>query len=466
MMAAARAPRYVILEAPEDHPEGFHPYGGCREMWECREEAIIAGPAETGKTRVCLEKLDALMWKYPGAQAIIVRKTYKSLKATVLQTFERKVLRPGTPVEPYGGEKALWYDYPNGSRIFLGGMDSPDRILSSEWDVIYVNQAEELTVNDWEVLTTRATGRAGNMPYSLVLGDCNPSFPRHWIRLRADAGKFRLIESRHEDNPTLFDPTTGLITEQGRRTLSILDNLTGVRYRRLRKGQWAAAEGAVYEEFDRALHLIDPFEIPPEWPRIRAIDFGYTNPFVCHWWALDGDGRMYLYREIYMSHRIVGGDPQGNDHARLIRELSQGERIIATVADHDAEDCATLEAHGIPTERAMKAISPGIQAVQRRLRVAGDGRPRLFIFRDALVEVDPLLQENRKPINTEQEYDSYIWRPDRADGTSSREAPLDKDDHGMDTTRYAVAFVDDVRAGEEAHYETVVYDERYEISPI
>jgi PBSX family phage terminase large subunit len=454
MSEAARQSPYIIVESPKGSTHGFQPYGGGLSLWKNKSpEVIISGPAETGKTRTALEKLDALMWKYPGAQAIIVRKTYKSLKTSVLLTFERKVLgawdntegkfdQRKSPVIKLGGEHVEGYHYPNGSHIYLGGMDVPDKVLSSEWDVVYVNQAEELTLNDWEIITTRTTGRAGNMPYAQVMADCNPGAPMHWIRSRAEKGRLKFIESRHEDNPTLYNPTTHEITEQGTRSLTVLDNLTGVRYLRLRLGKWAAAEGVIYEDFDREVHIINPFPIPAEWVRFRAIDFGYTNPFVCQWWAMDPDGRLFMYREIYMTHRLV------EDHARQINALSQGEQILANIADHDAEDRATLERYGIPTEAAMKAVSLGIQAVQVRMRKAGDGKPRIFIMAGALVEADPILLNDKKPVCTEQEIESYIWIPTK-DGKPNKEDPLKENDHGMDPMRYLVCYVDRITpAGE------------------
>ncbi len=426
----------VILEDPPADVVAFTPYGGGLRLWQCHDpEAILSGPAETGKTRTALEKLDGLCWKYPGAQCAIVRKTRASMTGSVLQTYEKKVLPADSPVQKYGGSQVEWYDYPNGSRIFVGGMDHPQKVLSSERDFVYVNQAEELTLDDWETLSTRVTGRAGNAPYAQLFGDCNPGPSNHWILDRAAAGKLTLLESRHEDNPTLFDPATGAITAQGRRSLATLDNLTGIRHRRLRLGQWASAEGAVYEEWDRAIHLVDPFPIPKEWIRIRAIDFGFTNPFVCGWWAFDGDGRMYLYREIYFTRRLV------EDHARQILALEEGEYITATVADHDAEARATLEDRGIYTVPAKKAVDVGIQAVQARLRKAGDGRPRIFLFRNALVEADPALIAAHKPISTEQEWESYVWAK-APDGKPNKEQPEKKDDHGMDQTRYAAMWAD------------------------
>jgi hypothetical protein len=44
------------------------------------------------------------------------------------------------------------------------------------------------------------------------------------------------------------------------------------------------------------------FDIPPGWTMVCSIDFGFNAPFVCQWWAIDTDGSMYLYREIYELH--------------------------------------------------------------------------------------------------------------------------------------------------------------------
>lgn len=437
-----------IVELPANSRVGYQPYGGALKFWHCKDhEVIIAGPAETGKTRGALEKIDALCWKYPGMRALIVRKTYKSTVTSVVQTYERKVLGawtkgkfdPGkTPVSKYGGEKPEWYDYPNGARVVVGGMDNADKVLSSEYDVIYVNQSEELELDDWEKLSTRCTGRAGNMPYPQLIGDANPGPQTHWILARRDSGTLTFIESRHEENPTLFDPDTGHVTEQGKRSLAILESLTGARKQRLRYGKWVQAEGAVYEAWDRAVHLLDRFEIPAEWRRFRVIDFGYTNPFVCQWWAVDPDGRLYLYREIYMSGRTV------KVHAELIKRLSDGERIEKSIADHDAEDRATLEENGIKTIAAAKDVTVGIQRVQERLKVAGDGKPRLFVLRDSLVERDEALSDRHKPVCTEQEFDSYQWQ-EMKDGRPVKEEPLKIDDHGMDGTRYGVMYDDNPR---------------------
>jgi len=434
-------PTYRIVESDTD-PTAFEPYGAAKDFWKCKDsEVMLSGPAETGKTRVGLEKLDAMAWKYGGMQAVIVRKVRNTIVSSVLQTFQKKVLR-GNVVKPYGGEKPEWFDYPNKSRIWIAGMDDPGKALSSERDVIYVNQAEELAVDDWETLLTRATGRAGNMPYSQVSGDCNPSDPNHWIKKRQAMGRLKFFESRHEDNPTLWDRVKGEWTAQGKKTLEILDGLTGVRLQRLRHGRWVKAEGAVYEDYTSSIHYCKRFDIPKDWRRIRVIDFGYTNPFVCQWWAVSPDGKMYRYRELYATKTIV------QDWAPIIKGYSEGEKIEVTISDHDAEDRATLDRCGIKTIPARKDITSGIQAVQKRFKTN-----TIFLMQDSLVSRDPLLDEAKKPCCTEEEIDSYIW-PKGVDGKPIKEVPVKENDHGMDTMRYGVAYIDKV--GDEVNLNKII----------
>lgn len=405
----------------------------------------MSGPAETGKTFATLWRLHCLCRDNANLQAVLIRKTLSDIAPSVLQTFTKKILPFDSSVEvkPYGGNHPEWFDYPNGSRIWLGGMDKPGKTLSSERDIIYVNQAEQLTLEDWETLTTRATGRAGNLKgangetISLMFGDCNPGPPQHWIRQRAAQGALMLLESRHEDNPRLYT-RDGTLTPEGVKTMAKLDALTGVRKKRLRYGLWVQAEGVVYENYDPALHLID--EMPAGWEtwrKIRVIDFGLTHPFVCQWWAIDGDERLYRYRVLYMTGRTV------KTHAQDILKASEPDGYIEeTICDHDAEDRATLDENGIPNIAANKAVLLGIGKMQDRLEKQLDGRPRLFFLKNALLEMDQTLLDAKRPIDDVGEFESYIWK-----NRANKEEPVKEYDHGMDTTRYAVMYLDGMSGG-------------------
>ncbi len=410
----------------------YAPHGGAADLFRCRDsEVVLDGPAGTGKTYAALQKLHLALTKYPQARGLMARKTHISLKETALVTFAEKVLHPLDRVRFHGGNavKPARYEYANGSTLTVGGLDKADKIMSAEYDIAYVNEATELTVRDWETITTRL--RNGKMPYQQLMGDCNPQAPTHWLYQRMQHGQVTRLLSRHDDNP--------MVTAD---YLAKLDQLTGVRRARLYLGQWVAAEGGVYEDvWDAARHLVDRFPIPPEWPRYLVVDFGYTNPFVCQWWARDPDGRLYRYREIYLTRRLV------EDHAKTIREVSRwgapgGEPMpYAIYGDHDAEDRATLERHlNMRTMAAVKSVSDGIQAVAERLRPAGDGKPRLFFLRDSLVERDRALSDALRPTCTEEEIEGYVW--DLREGRQRGDQPVKRDDHGMDAMRYVCASLD------------------------
>lgn len=279
-------------------------YGAADTAWKSRgPEIVLSGPAGTGKSRALIEKLHHCAMKYTGARLLMVRKTRESLTQTAMITYEKKVLPAG-----WLGKAIKFrtveqeYRYPNGAILAVAGLDKASKVMSSEWDIIYVQEATELSEEDWGALTTRL--RNGVMPYQQLLADCNPGPPTHWLKLRADRGDCRMLESRHEDNPT--------VTAE---YLAKLDKLPGVWKLRLRYGKWAAAEGMVYEEWNRDVHLVSRKHLQ-EWgvlteglainreviKRVLAsVDWGFTNPGVIQVYGIDEDDRAYLLREIYQT---------------------------------------------------------------------------------------------------------------------------------------------------------------------
>jgi phage terminase large subunit len=416
----------------------YQPRGAALDLWKCRaDEVLMSGPAGTGKTRAGLEKVHASLLRWPGARACLVRKTRKSLTETALVTYERDVAIDGVPPTSDNLRRVRQsYRYPNGSELIVGGLDNIDSIMSGEYDLIYIVEAIEASEQEWEKLTTRL--RNGVMPFQQLLADCNPSTPLHWLKRRCDAGRTVELVSRHKDNPVYWDVKRGDWTDKGRVYVEgKLKALSGVLHERLYKGIWAAAEGLVYGGFDPAVHLVDRSTLPAFRRWVVSIDFGFTNPAAIQFWGIDGDGRMYLVREIYRTKTIV------SDLAKEMKKVLRALRIrnYEVVADHDAEDRATLARCGLATRKARKAIKPGIQAVEERIRVAGDGRPRLYICRDALVDRDEELVEAALPHSTEQELASYCWQKGK-DGKPNKEEPEDLHNHGMDAMRYAVMHID------------------------
>jgi phage terminase large subunit len=425
----------------------YRPHGAALSPMRYRgPEVLVSGPAGTGKSRGCPEKVHSLAELCPGMRGLILRKTRESLTESALETFEKKVVPEGHPIlSGARRDTRKLYAYPNGSVIVVGGLkaygrDQTQEVMSTEYDAIYVQEAIELIEEEWELCTTRL--RNGNVPFQRLMADTNPGAPTHWLKRRCDAGKCHLLHSRHEDNPRLWDG--GAWPEEVRDYITKPDALTGARYHCLRHGRWVQAEGAVYEGWDPGVHLIERPAIPQDWGRYWSIDFGFTQPSVCQFWAKDPDGRLYMYREIYRTQRLV------EDHARDILDIVappigpnkqrqwKEPRPRAVICDHDAEDRATLERHlGIMTTAANKTRTAAIQAVAAELRAAGDGRPRLFITNGALVHRDRALEDAKKPAGTVEEFDCYVW--DLTNNRMHGEEPVEENDNGMDAMRYVVA---------------------------
>ena len=410
---------YVIEEvSPAATDTDYTPYGGNADIIYSHDpEVIVEGPAETGKTLAACWKAHLICSKYAGAQGAILRKTQASIYGSVLQTFQRVI--DGAPVEPYGGQKPEKYLYPNGSVIWIGGMDNRDRVLSSERDFIQTCQTEEFTVDDWEYLTTRTTGRGAVIPYPQLFGDCNPAGSLHWIRERNKAGHLRMIRTTHRDNPTLYN-RDGSLTKQGERTMASLSSLTGVRRKRLYEGIWATAEGAVYDNFDASVHVKERNENEfKTW--YLAMDEGYTNPAVILLVGEDSDGRLHIFREYYERGKL-----QSTIVAQA-REWTMDKAVTLAAVDEAAAGLvADLRNEQVPAVGTKGRVLDGIQVMQDRLKVQGDGSPRLT--------VDPSC------VNTINEFESYVWKKASSTGFVKDE-PAKENDHAMDAIRYLADYL-------------------------
>jgi phage terminase large subunit len=377
-------------------------------------------------------------------RALIARKTRESLTQTAMVTYEKRVLPPnwlGNAVKFRTSEQE--YRYPNGSIIALGGLDKPTKIMSSEYDIVYVAEATELLEDDWEALTTRLRNHV--MPYQQLLADCNPGPPTHWLKQRADRGATLLLESRHEDNPSVTPEY-----------LATLDALTGVRKLRLRYGKWAAAEGMVYEDWNPAVHVVSRKRLQ-EWgvlteglainreviKRVLAsVDWGYSNPGVIQVYGIDGDDRAYLLREYYQTGKTVD-----SYWVPLAKRLKQEHGITHFICD--PSEPAYIEQFnkaGLNAIKATNAIAPGINNVQARLKLAGDSRPRLFVYEYALQERDEKREAAHEPFCLQMEIDAYSW-PVSKNGAPVKEVPVKVNDHAMDALRYMCQYLAEPKKG-------------------
>jgi len=388
---------------------------------------LLTGGAGGGKSRLAGEKLHAYLLKYPNATGIMLRKAREYCMKSIVPMMEASVMGNDPRIRVHRSDS--YFEYPNGSILFWGGMrdDAQRESIRSigkngALDIAWMEEANAFSEDDFNEILARMRGVAA--PWVQVMLSTNPDSPSHWIYQRLiQKGEAKTYYSFARDNSYQPDHYKGT-----------LESLTGILGERLNLGLWKQAEGAVYDEYRADVHLVDQFEIPEYWSRYRSIDFGFTNPFTCLWFAESPDGDLFLYREIYHTKRRV------DEHAEKINELSKGESYQFTVADHDAEDRATLDHLGIPTRAAIKDVSPGIQSVKTRL-----AQKRLFIMRGALVEEDEELRAAGKPTCTADEITAYVW-PKAKDGKIVKEAPVKDNDHAMDAMRYLVFMRDNKKS--------------------
>lgn len=393
---------------------------------------LFDGGSRSGKTALIIEYLVKRAFQFPGSRQLIARKYRAHAKTSIWADTVKRYLTGNIPHKFYKlQETELFAVFHNGSQIVIGGLDDAERtekILGNEYITVFLNEATQLSWETVQMAMTRLAQRIndakGRVAVPKLILDCNPRGPRHWLHYigvrhvdPATEEPLRDAERWARLNWSAYDNKSHLPPEY----LAALESLPELMRDRMLNGVWRSNEGAVYSEFDEDLHVVDSFNIPDEWRRLRAIDFGYTNPFVCLWGALDPDGRLYVYREHYKASMRTG------EHAKEILRLSESERYFISVADHDAADRAELESCGIRTEAATKEVLSGIQAVKRRLAPQGDGKPRIYFFK----ELRKLLSEI---------YD-YRWET-RREGVNAREEPVKLNDHAMDALRYMVMALD------------------------
>lgn len=401
------------------------------EPWrDTSETMLLTGSAGGGKSRLAAEKLHGFCLKYPGAMALAARKTRESMVNSTVLVLEKRII--GADVGVRHNQSKNRFEYSNGSILAYGGMkdDAQRQQIRSigqdgGLDIAWLEEANAFTEADFNEILARMRGKAAH--WRQIILSTNPDAPTHWIYKRLIEGreatvhKSRAADNRH--NPASYEAT--------------LQKMTGVQKDRLADGQWVQAEGSVWPGFDSTIHVIPPFKIPDDWQRRRSIDFGFKHPFSCLFAAIDHDKTIYIYREWKRCEMIV------SDHAEKIKQLTGSERIFRTVADHDAEDRATLARAGIQTVPAYKAVERGLQNVDSRWRVQANGKARLYIFEDSLVSRCPILEAQGRPLSLAEEIPGYVWEKS-ADGKPLKEEPHKDNDDSCDALRYLAASVDNL----------------------
>lgn len=200
----------------------------------------------------------------------------------------------------------------NGSILQFAHLQHEDDVFnyqSQQFDVIAFDEATHFSRFQYRYMLTRNRSNTPNMPRPFVMMGTNPGGPGHtwfkdeFVRI-GDPEKVHMCEvepGRFEEH--IFIPATlsdnSALEERDPEYRKNLENQPEHIRRQLLEGDWDAVDGVAFPEWRSAIHIIDPFEVPEEWIKFRSLDWGYSKPYACHWFAVDYDGRLYCYRELY-----------------------------------------------------------------------------------------------------------------------------------------------------------------------
>lgn len=379
-------------------------------------EVLYSGAYRAGKSvALCLKAVSRATASVHAREAL-VRKHLITLKATTLRTLLEGdgVMPPILPHGTYTHNKADKIIRIRGcGEIVYFGLDDPDKIGSYTLSGCGVDEAVELSDTDYAALRGRVSLKVDGLPNQLYSA-CNPSAPSHHLAVRFGLGGGHLPQPGTRAIVTcMADNAANLPAEY----IADAQTWTGLRKARYVDGLWAAAEGLVYDQWNTQVHVR---ERSGPWVReVVAVDEGYTNPFVRLRIGIDTDGRAHVLSEVYRPGMLVA------EKVRTIREAATNAESV--VIDPSAADVlAECRNAGLPTRPADNAVFDGIQRVQARLAVMGDGMPRLT--------VDPSC------VNLIREVEGYQWR--KSSQGTARDEPVKEADHAMDALRYAVSYID------------------------
>lgn len=415
-------------------------------------EVLLEGCAGGGKSRSITYLLGALCSRFPGIRILVLRATRASLTESFCQPLEDDIFPGSWP--PMDKSSRREYRFQKGTFV-LGSLENASRLYSTNYDVVYVQEAFELTEDEW-IQNFRALRKwTLGMRFQLLIGDTNPDSKEHWLNVRFneqpsvdDKGatilRYRL-KSQLEDNPKFWAlGPTGMIsdghwTEEGSAYVGALDSMPeGPRKQRLRYGQWTSAQGAIFPEWGNDCRV---HELPAMRWYAAGCDWGYTDPGVLMVFGVDVDGVCYCVRQVYMTRqgpdywaekiadayrdyrvRFVAADPSRPEHlAKANERLSYEFGVAATGTPRVVREAENEWFAGIETMRGMMASG------------------KLKFWRNALVETDQDLRKRKLPTSFESEIPDYCYatsKHSRADGGRVEKEAPGSWAHAIDATRY------------------------------
>lgn len=388
---------------------------GYDEFWKTKKRYVVCKGSRASK-----KSKTAALWhivkimRYPGANALVVRKTERTLRDSCFSDLKWAIKRLN--VEKYWTAKTnpleLIYK-PTGQKILFRGMDDPLKLTSISVDTgsicfLWVEEAYELTKEeDFDYLDECIRGRLPEGLWKRVTITFNPWNNRHWLKKRffdtandnvlamttnymcnewLDEADLQLFEAMKKNNPRRY-------------------NVAGL-------GNWGAVDGLVYENFEERFFELEEVKRISDIKSAFGLDFGYTNDPTALFCGLISKNRkeIYVFDELYK---------KGMSNEQIYSEIEKmgyrKEKIIADSAEPKSID--RLRILGLyrlrPAKKGKDSVLFGIDGIQNYKIII---HPRCSNF---LTEIT-----------------NYSWDKDKFGQQINK--PIDEFNHLMDAMRYSL----------------------------
>lgn len=387
---------------------------GYKEFWNCKKRyRVCKGSRASKKSKTTALWYIYNIMKYKGANLLVVRKTYRTLKDSCYTELKWAIHRLGVDAFFNCTQAPLEITYlPTGQKIYFRGLDDPLKVTSITVDVgslcwLWIEEAYEINSEaDFDMLNESIRGEVEAPLFKQITLTFNPWNDRHWL-------KARFFDK--PDNDTLAMTTNYTCNEWlDEADLQVFETMkvkNPRRYQVAGLGNWGIVDGLVYENWKEQEFNIDDVRTSAT-TSVFGLDFGYTNdPSALFCGILDVKAKkLWVFDEMYekaLSNRDI--------YNNIVNMGFVKEQIIADCAEPKSID--ELKYYGIRRIQGAKkgkdSINNGIQWIQ---------------------ELDIIVHP--RCVNFLTEISNYQWDSDKFGNKVNK--PIDCFNHLMDAMRYAL----------------------------
>jgi len=429
-------------ETIEDKKVAWEPFPGPQTQFlsSDEDEVLFSGGRAPGKSDALM--MDAL--RYCGNKdfrGLVIRKAMKDLRDLIKRAKDLYPLcYPGTKWK----EQEKLFVFPSGATIEFGYCDHEDDVgqyQGQEYTWLGIDELTQLHLEETYEKLIASVRKSGAGLKNYIRATTNPNGPgKNWVKKRfVDKGGMgktitistfipqlnrTIVTTRKWIHGVVFDNPK--IMKERPEYIAMLQNIDNAILRKQwLEGDWDSADGLAFDEFDRKSHVIEPFDIPQEWYRFRACDWGYKTKAVNLWLAVDYDGQVYVYRELVTTNVLA------KDFGDKIRQIEDeaGERIRYGILDASAWSQRGENAPP-PAEDMGLVWRPSDRGAHSRLT----GKLQVHNF----LQKDPLTGEPKlKIFNTCTDLIGCLTSLPISD-TNPEDVNTKVDDHSYDALRYGL----------------------------